>query len=432
MTRQAGFTLIELLVVIAIIAILAAILFPVFAKAREKARQSSCMNNQRQIAVAMLMWAQDHDETLPDESNVWPEINVDRNILMCPTKGKKVANAYVYNGTLSSITLGELPDPSQVMLTADGNATSGTPGAFDNVAYSMDDLDYRHSNRTVVSFVDGHMGLGGGSKLQIDVMPRTAAPTAWNRTDYAFKVNSNPDNNYWPQVNAYHMNGNYRPGLADPTWAKTAWWQWYYGGFLYVYLNGSEVCGASAPSITYREGNNFAYVREVWSTQGGQMSVAFTVPYDGHCIYMSIDFANITVSSLELLLVAYPGGAWSANNMEASSASKTITCASTASAPWPELAVSERESWVFNSTSTAHRGSVGYVKVPEENGVGRTVVTNYPIYNYITYPSDSNSVHVALYQYGHLNNSYRDQFKQSLAQTATRDIGTLRGAPFLF
>jgi prepilin-type N-terminal cleavage/methylation domain-containing protein len=84
-----GFTLIELLVVIAIIAILAAILFPVFAKAREKARQSSCLNNQRQIAVAILMYAQDHDEVLPDESNVWPEINVDRNILMCPTKGKR-------------------------------------------------------------------------------------------------------------------------------------------------------------------------------------------------------------------------------------------------------------------------------------------------------------------------------------------------------
>ncbi|HEY3418222.1 MAG TPA: prepilin-type N-terminal cleavage/methylation domain-containing protein, partial [Armatimonadota bacterium] len=61
-----GFTLIELLVVIAIIAILAAILFPVFAKAREKARQTSCMNNQKQIATGILMFAQDHDETMPD------------------------------------------------------------------------------------------------------------------------------------------------------------------------------------------------------------------------------------------------------------------------------------------------------------------------------------------------------------------------------
>ncbi len=55
-----GFTLIELLVVIAIIAILAAILFPVFAKAREKARQTACMSNQKQIALATTMWAQDN------------------------------------------------------------------------------------------------------------------------------------------------------------------------------------------------------------------------------------------------------------------------------------------------------------------------------------------------------------------------------------
>ncbi|MCE5241264.1 DUF1559 domain-containing protein [bacterium] len=59
-----GFTLIELLVVIAIIAILAAILFPVFAKAREKARQSSCLNNTKQMAIACLQYAQDYDEGL--------------------------------------------------------------------------------------------------------------------------------------------------------------------------------------------------------------------------------------------------------------------------------------------------------------------------------------------------------------------------------
>jgi prepilin-type N-terminal cleavage/methylation domain-containing protein/prepilin-type processing-associated H-X9-DG protein len=57
-----GFTLIELLVVIAIIAILAAILFPVFARAREKARQSSCMSNHKQIIIAWMAYAQDYDE----------------------------------------------------------------------------------------------------------------------------------------------------------------------------------------------------------------------------------------------------------------------------------------------------------------------------------------------------------------------------------
>ncbi len=59
-----GFTLIELLVVIAIIAILAAILFPVFAKAREQARKTACLSNMKQIGLAMFMYAQDYDEVL--------------------------------------------------------------------------------------------------------------------------------------------------------------------------------------------------------------------------------------------------------------------------------------------------------------------------------------------------------------------------------
>jgi prepilin-type N-terminal cleavage/methylation domain-containing protein/prepilin-type processing-associated H-X9-DG protein len=156
-----GFTLIELLVVIAIIAILAAILFPVFAKAREKARQSSCLNNQRQIAVAILMWAQDHDEMLPDSSNVWPEINVDRNILMCPTKGKKVANAYVYSNLVSSKSLGEFASPSTTFLIADGqHAATTTPTVtYDNVAYYAEDADFRHSNVAVAAFMDGHVSI---------------------------------------------------------------------------------------------------------------------------------------------------------------------------------------------------------------------------------------------------------------------------------
>jgi prepilin-type N-terminal cleavage/methylation domain-containing protein/prepilin-type processing-associated H-X9-DG protein len=64
--RRPGFTLIELLVVIAIIAILAAILFPVFAQAREKARQSSCLSNMKQLGLAFMMYAQDYDERFPN------------------------------------------------------------------------------------------------------------------------------------------------------------------------------------------------------------------------------------------------------------------------------------------------------------------------------------------------------------------------------
>ncbi len=68
--RRRAFTLIELLVVIAIIAVLAAILFPVFAQAREKARQASCTSNLRQIGLAFQMYAQDYDERMPDRRDL--------------------------------------------------------------------------------------------------------------------------------------------------------------------------------------------------------------------------------------------------------------------------------------------------------------------------------------------------------------------------
>jgi len=70
-----GFTLIELLVVIAVIAILAAILFQVLAQAREKARQAACLSNLKQLASAILMYAQDWDETFPSESHQYPPRN---------------------------------------------------------------------------------------------------------------------------------------------------------------------------------------------------------------------------------------------------------------------------------------------------------------------------------------------------------------------
>ena len=70
--RDRGFTLIELLVVIAIIAILAAILFPVFSRARAKARQASCISNLKQLGLAVDMYAQDYDEYLPPHNDDEP------------------------------------------------------------------------------------------------------------------------------------------------------------------------------------------------------------------------------------------------------------------------------------------------------------------------------------------------------------------------
>jgi prepilin-type N-terminal cleavage/methylation domain-containing protein/prepilin-type processing-associated H-X9-DG protein len=212
--RQRGFTLIELLVVIAIIAILAAILFPVFAKAREKARQSSCLNNQRQIAVAILMYAQDYDEILPDESNIWPGINVDRNILMCPTKGKKVANAYVYNSGVSSLALGELVEPASTLLTMDGQhaATAAVsqfvPATYDNVAYTIDDVDARHSNKFVCTFADGHVDIMSTSP---EKLPVRGSLVLWVRAD-SFSGKADGDTvNEWQD---YSSKGNHMKSSA--------------------------------------------------------------------------------------------------------------------------------------------------------------------------------------------------------------------------
>jgi len=75
--RRNGFTLIELLVVIAIISILAAILFPVFARARENARRSSCLSNLKQIGLGIMMYTQDYDEKYPHAQSVTTQLPPD-------------------------------------------------------------------------------------------------------------------------------------------------------------------------------------------------------------------------------------------------------------------------------------------------------------------------------------------------------------------
>jgi prepilin-type N-terminal cleavage/methylation domain-containing protein/prepilin-type processing-associated H-X9-DG protein len=167
--RNKGFTLIELLVVIAIIAILAAILFPVFAKAREKARTTSCLNNQKQIVTGLLLYANDHDEMLPSAESVWGIVGSDKGVLVCPTKGKKVANGYVYSNIYADNPLGDIAKPSSIPLVADGQTESGTAAKpLANIAYNSRDLEYRHNgNKTIIcAYADGHVE--SAKSLQFD------------------------------------------------------------------------------------------------------------------------------------------------------------------------------------------------------------------------------------------------------------------------
>lgn len=108
--KQQGFTLIELLVVIAIISILAAILFPVFALARENARRSSCQFNLKQLSLAMMLYVQDHDERFiqydPNTNHAqWHATTrlgpyfQNRRLLRCPTAPTARPNATVVNGS---------------------------------------------------------------------------------------------------------------------------------------------------------------------------------------------------------------------------------------------------------------------------------------------------------------------------------------------
>lgn len=105
--QRKGFTLIELLVVIAIIAILAAILFPVFAQARAKARQTSCTSNLRQIGLSMMMYVQDYDERFPTswakgfpgDANFFVQPYMkNAQILLCPSKNVSTAAAEIVCG----------------------------------------------------------------------------------------------------------------------------------------------------------------------------------------------------------------------------------------------------------------------------------------------------------------------------------------------
>ena len=209
---RTGFTLIELLVVIAIIAILAAILFPVFARAREKARQASCLSNVKQLTLGFMMYAQDYDEWirsayLPNDVhasyNTWfygisPYV-ANKQIFRCPNESFSMGSAYSlyfpglksgenlllsygmnykYLGYSSNrYKLAEVKRPSECILIADSgphllssraapsnghtqyitNAAPEPPPEFpDQWFIESHSIYLRHNWTANVGFVDGH------------------------------------------------------------------------------------------------------------------------------------------------------------------------------------------------------------------------------------------------------------------------------------
>ena len=172
-SRIRAFTLIELLVVIAIIAILAAMLFPVFAKAREKARTSTCLSNQRQIAIALLMCAQDNGEAFPPDSEKrsWATYLKSYNeptIYDCPSedlKGNNDRPEYGFNIHLFDTALGDIKETAITLLLADlsvdrdGTYLASNPNSCiaRNTADNNLCVAARHNTGAVCTLADGHV-----------------------------------------------------------------------------------------------------------------------------------------------------------------------------------------------------------------------------------------------------------------------------------
>jgi len=158
--RTGGFTLIELLVVIAIIAVLAAILFPVFAQAREKARQSTCLNNIRQVTTAVLMYTQDNDETFMPKSLWIPKLSALPGPLWdCPsTKYEGCADSpeYGFNGSFFGRPYGDITNPSMTVVVSE---IKPQPDATSYYAFLNPEvgLAVNHNGGVMLGCGDGHV-----------------------------------------------------------------------------------------------------------------------------------------------------------------------------------------------------------------------------------------------------------------------------------
>ncbi len=136
--RRTGFTLVELLVVIAIIAILTSLVFPVFARAREKARQTSCAANLKQLGLAFACYADDYDETMPQSFNAasyWFEVLApyvkSTQIYACPSGCGRLPSTPCYTASDATIAAGRSYADAYPALNV-GGAISYTYGSFDD------------------------------------------------------------------------------------------------------------------------------------------------------------------------------------------------------------------------------------------------------------------------------------------------------------
>jgi prepilin-type N-terminal cleavage/methylation domain-containing protein/prepilin-type processing-associated H-X9-DG protein len=179
-----GFTLIELLVVIAIISILAAILFPVFARARENARRASCMSNLKQIGLGIMMYTQDYDEHVPacyannGDSNhtvayYTEPYTKSTQVFKCPSDSSSYASSYGYNyiylaahGLPEAVSLAAILNPSQTVMMTD-NTNVGRDYIYDPANWKFNGgtlgsnqygwVEPRHLDTTNVLWADGHV-----------------------------------------------------------------------------------------------------------------------------------------------------------------------------------------------------------------------------------------------------------------------------------